>query len=230
MRFLIVEDDPKIAGFILNGLRQEGHEVAVAGDGETALERAIQSPTPYDALVLDLMLPRLNGFSVLQSLRASGIATPVLMLSVLGSVDDRVRGLRAGADDYLVKPFAFDELTARLVALTRRVRPAHETAAAQTVLALADLTMDRLHRQVRRASRSIELQPKEFALLECFLGHVGRPLTRAMILEEVWRWTFDPQTNVVDVLVRRLRGKIDLQGEPKLIHTLHGIGYVLRAD
>ena len=230
MRFLIVEDDPKIAGFILDGLRREGHEATAAGDGETALRHAGQAPVPYDALVLDLMLPRLNGFDVLRSLRAGGIASPVLMLSALDSVDDRVRGLRAGADDYLVKPFAFDELTARLLALTRRTHPANETPSAQAVLALADLSMDRLHRRVRRGPRAVELQPKEFALLECFLCNAGRPLTRSMILEEVWRWTFDPQTNVVDVLVRRLRGKIDLDGEPRLIHTIRGIGYVLRAD
>ena len=230
MRFLIIEDDPKIAGVILDGLRREGHEVAVVGDGEDALWHVEQSPVPYDALVLDLMLPRLNGFDVLRSLRASGIASPVLMLSALDSVDDRVRGLRAGADDYLVKPFAFDELTARLLALTRRTHAANETLSKQTVLALADLSMDRLDRQVRRGPRTIELQPREFALLECFLCNVGRPLTRSMILEEVWHWTFDPQTNVVDVLVRRLRAKIDLDGEPKLIHTIRGIGYVLRAD
>ncbi len=230
VRFLVIEDDSKIAGFILDGLSREGHEVAVAGDGEAALRHVGQSPVPFDALVLDLMLPRLNGFDVLRSLRAGGIRSPVLMLSALDSVDDRVRGLRAGADDYLVKPFAFDELTARLLALTRRTHPADETPSKQAVLALADLSMDRLNRQVRRGPRAIELQPKEFALLECFLVNAGRPLTRAMILEAVWHWTFDPQTNVVDVLVRRLRGKIDLDSEPKLIHTLRGIGYVLRAD
>ena len=230
MRFLIVEDDPKIAAFLLDGLRQEGHEVVCTGDGERALEHVAQSPVSYDALVLDVMLPRLNGFEVLGALRAQGIASPVLMLSALDSVDDRVHGLRAGADDYLVKPFAFDELAARLLALTRRTSSVHDTPVASSVLSLGDLSMDRLNRQVRRASRNIELQPKEYALLECFMGNVGRPLTRAMILEEVWHWTFDPQTNVVDVLVRRLRGKIDLDGEPKLIHTLRGIGYVLRAD
>ncbi len=230
MRFLVVEDDPKIAGFILEGLRREGHEIALAGDGEIALRLAGQSTVPYDALVLDLMLPRLDGFAVLQSLRADGVTSPVLVLSSLDSVDDRVRGLRAGADDYLVKPFAFDELAARLLALTRRVNPGKETPSMQAVLTVANLSMDRLHRRVRRGRHSIELQPKEFALLECFLSNVGRPLTRSMILETVWRWTFDPQTNVVDVLVRRLRGKIDLEGEPRLIHTLRGIGYVLRPD
>ncbi len=230
VRFLVVEDDPKIADFILSGLQQEGHEVEVAADGETALERAARRTAPFDALVLDLMLPKLDGFGVLRSLRARGMASPVLMLSALDSVDDRVRGLRAGADDYLVKPFAFDELAARLLALTRRAAPGRpEAATAATRLALADLVMDRLNRRVSRGFRNIELQPKEFALLECFLTHAGRPLTRAMILESVWQWTFDPQTNVVDVLVLRLRGKIDRGGETKLIHTIRGIGYVLRA-
>ena len=231
MRFLIVEDDPKIATFIQDGLRQEGHDVAAAADGESALACVARSTAAFDALVLDLMLPRLDGFGVLRALRERGVGSPVLMLSALDSVDDRVRGLRAGADDYLVKPFAFDELAARLLALTRRVAPDGArlaTPAEPTHLTLADLTMDRLNRRVRRGTRQIELQPKEFALLECLLSNVGRPLTRAIILECVWGWTFDPQTNVVDVLVMRLRGKIDLPGEAKLLHTVRGIGYVLR--
>ena len=229
VRFLIVEDDAKIAGFILDGLEREGHEVVVAGAGDAALRHAGQAPVPYDALVLDLMLPRLDGFDVLRSLRASGIASPVLMLSALDSVDDRVRGLRAGADDYLVKPFAFDELTARLLALWRRGNP--RTSAADPVrLVLADLTLDRLARRVRRGKAAIELQPREFALLEYFMCNVGRTLTKTMILEHVWHWTFDPQTNVVDVMVFRLRTKIDRGYEPKLIHTLRGLGYVLRVD
>ncbi len=175
------------------------------------------------------MLPKLDGLSLLAELRGRAIATPVLMLSALDSVDDRVRGLRAGADDYLVKPFAFDELLARLLALTRRALPISAPAAAEpTRLALADLTLDRLTRRVRRGGEDIELQPREFALLAYLLANAGRTLTRAMILEHVWRWTFDPQTNVVDVLVLRLRNKIDRHREPKLIHTLRGIGYVLR--
>ena len=233
MRFLIVEDDLKIATFIQEGLRAEGPDVAAATDGESALAYVARHDTPFDALVLDLMLPRLDGFKVLRALRERGVSSPVLVLSALDSVDDRVRGLRAGADDYLVKPFAFDELAARLLALTRRVAPDGSkpaTTAEPTQLALADLTMDRLNRRVRRGTRQIELQPKEFALLECLLGNVGRPLTRAIILECVWGWTFDPQTNVVDVLIMRLRGKIDLPGEPKLLHTVRGIGYVLRVD
>ena len=173
MRFLIVEDDAKIAGFIRDGLRGEGHDVTAVSDGETALRHVAQAPVSYDALVLDLMLPRLNGFDVIRALRARGIASPVLVLSALDSVDDRVRGLRAGADDYLVKPFAFDELAARLLALTRRATSATDTPASPAILAVADLSMNRLNRRARRGDRNIELQPKEFALLECFMGNVG---------------------------------------------------------
>ncbi len=226
MRVLIVEDDPRIAGFIAAGLQQEGHLSEVVADGETGLRSAAANPTAFDTVVLDLMLPRLDGFGVLSGLRCRGIGTPVLMLSALDSVSDRVRGLRAGADDYLIKPFAMDELLARLLALTRR----GQAAAEPTRLALADLSLDRLSRRVQRGKVSIELQPKEFALLEYFLGNVGQTLTKTMILEHVWHWSFDPQTNVVDVLVFRLRNKIDRGNEPKLIHTLRGLGYVLRVD
>ena len=229
MRVLLVEDDPKIAGLVADGLRQEGHEVQSAADGETGLQLARQGATAFDALVLDVMLPRLDGFGVLAALRQQGVTVPVLMLSALASVDDRVRGLRAGADDYLVKPFAFDELAARLLALSRR-SPAGAGTAEPTCLALANLTLDRLARSVRRDTTPIDLQPREFALLEYFLCNVGRALTKAMILEHVWHWTFDPQTNVVDVLVFRLRNKIDRGYQPNLIHTLRGIGYVLRVD
>ena len=231
MRFLVVEDDPKIAGFIADGLREEGHEANVASDGEAALRLAgTAGMPPIDALVLDLMLPKVDGFGVLEALRRQGVTTPVLMLSALDSVDDRVRGLRAGADDYLVKPFAFDELAARLLALCRRSAAGRSVASEATRLTLADLTLDRLERRVCRGTAAIELQPKEFALLEYFLCNVGRPLTKAMILEHVWHWNFDPRTNVVDVLVFRLRNKIDRGEEPRLIHTLRGIGYVLRVD
>ena len=231
MHVLVVEDDQKIAAFIAGGLRQEGHVVTMAGDGEAAL-RLAAGPLPgdYDALVLDLMLPKLDGTRVLAELRARRVDTPVLVLSALDSVDDRVRGLRAGADDYLVKPFALDELIARLLALVRRTAAASGASPAVTHLTLADLTLDRLTRRVSRGGLPIELQPKEFALLEYLLCHVGRTLTRALILEHVWGWTFDPRTNVVDVLVLRLRNKIDRGAGPKLIHTLRGIGYVLRAD
>ena len=229
MRVLIVEDDPRIAGLIADGLRQEAHTVETVADGEVGLLRAAAEATDFDAVVLDLLLPKLDGFGVLAGMRGRGIHTPVLMLSALDSVDDRVRGLRAGADDYLVKPFAFDELTARLLALWRRGNP--RTSAADPVrLVLADLTLDRLARRVRRGKATVELQPREFALLEYFMCNVGCTLTKTMILEHVWHWTFDPQTNIVDVMVFRLRTKIDRGYEPKLIHTLRGLGYVLRVD
>ena len=230
MRVLIVEDDPKIAGLITEGLEQEGHQVQFAADGEAGLHLAQQGPSAFDALVLDVMLPKLDGFGVLEALRHEGVTIPVLMLSALASVDDRVRGLRAGADDYLVKPFAFDELTARLVALSRRSASGAGIVAEPTCLSLANLTLDRLARSVRRDATPIDLQPREFALLEYFLCNVGRALTKTMILEHVWHWSFDPQTNVVDVLVFRLRNKIDRGYQPNLIHTLRGIGYVLRVD
>ena len=229
MRFLIIEDDPKIAGLIAEGLRQEAHTVETVADGEAGLLRAAADAADFDAVVLDLLLPKLDGFGVLAGLRGQGIHTPVLMLSALDSVDDRVRGLRAGADDYLVKPFAFDELLARLLALVRRGSP-KPPALEPVRLALADLTLDRLARRVRRGRATIDLQPREFALLEYLMCNVGRTLTKTMILEHVWHWTFDPQTNVVDVMVFRLRTKIDRGYEPKLIHTLRGLGYVLRVD
>ncbi len=230
MRVLVVEDDPKIAGFIVDGLRQEGYAVEWSADGDAGLQRALAEPAGFDVLVLDLMLPKRDGFGVMAALREKTITTPVLMLSALDSVDDRVRGLRAGADDYLVKPFVLDELTARLLALVRRAAVVGLAGVVATRLTVADLTLDRLTRRVSRAGVPIELQPKEFALLEYLLCHPERTLTRAMILEHVWGWTFDPRTNVVDVLVRRLRSKIDRNTGPKLIHTLRGFGYVLRAD
>lgn len=230
MRVLVVEDDPKIAGFVVDGLRREGHAVEWTADGEAGLRRAAAVPSNFDVLVLDLMLPKRDGFSLLATLRGEAILTPVLMLSALDSVDDRVRGLRAGADDYLVKPFVLDELAARLLALVRRTTSASSATPTPTRLTLADLTLDRLTRRVSRGGVPIELQPKEFALLEYFFCHLGRSLTRAMILEHVWGWTFDPRTNVVDVMVLRLRNKIDRGSGLKLIHTSRGIGYVLRAD
>ena len=230
MRILIVEDDQKIAGFIAERLRREGHEVQLATDGVAGVDLASQRSPAFDALVLDLMLPKLDGFGVLETLRRQGMVVPVLMLSALDSVDDRVRGLRAGADDYLIKPFAFDELTARLLAISRRAASGHEIGFEPTRLSFADLTLDRLNRHARRGDTDIELQPKEFALLEYFLCNVGRTVTKAMILEHVWHWRFDPRTNLVDVLVSRVRTKIDRDFEPKLIRTLRGIGYVLRAD
>lgn len=226
MRVLVIEDDRKIAHSIAAGLQREGHAVEMAANGEEGLAAAC-APPGFDVLMLDLMLPRMNGMDLLAELRRRKIATPVLILSALDSVDDRVRGLRGGADDYLIKPFSMEELTARLNVLTRRGLPA---PAEPTRFALADLTMDRLSREVRRGGNVLELQPKEFAMLEYFMGNVGKLLTKTMILEHVWHWKFDPGTNVVDVLVFRLRNKVDRGCEPKLIHTERGLGYVFRID
>ncbi len=227
MRVLVVEDDPKIAANLADGLRHEGHAAEIAADGAIGLSMATGAAPPFQVVVLDVMLPRMDGFALLKAMREKGVTAPVLMLSALDAVDDRVRGLRAGADDYLVKPYAFDELVARLLVLFRRSGFA---AAEPTQLTVADLTVDRLERRVRRGGADIELQPKEFALLEYLLRNAGRALTKPMILEHVWHWNFDPRTNVVDVLVFRLRNKIDRDFSPKLIHTVRGVGYALRAD
>ena len=231
MRVLVVEDDPKIASFVTNGLRQAGHAVDVAHRGDDGLHLAGEvEPPGYEAIVLDLMLPGVDGFSVLAELRRRQVTTPILLLSALASVDDRVRGLEAGGDDYLGKPFSFSELHARLQALARRAAGTGAAGAEPTRLSFADLTLDRLSRRVQRGGETIELQPKEFALLEYLLRHAGRVVTKTMILQQVWDWSFDPGTNVVDVLVFRLRNKVDRDREPKLIHTLRGIGYALRLD
>ncbi len=220
MRILVVEDDPKIASFVANGLKQSGYAVDHSADGEEALFRA--QTISYDALVVDLMLPKLDGLSLIQQLRAKGGALPVLILSAKAAVDDRVRGLQAGGDDYLTKPFAFSELLARIQALIRRATQAPEP----TRLAVGDLTMDLLTRQVQRAGEKIDLQPREFAMLEYLMRHPNRPVTKTMILEHIFDYSFDPQTNVVDVLVHRLRSKVDK--ERAMIHTVRGVGYVLR--
>lgn len=220
MRILVVEDDKKIASFVVNGLKQSGYAVDHALDGEDGLFQA--QTIPYDAAVVDLMLPKLDGLGLIQKLRAGGFRTPVLILSAKASVDDRVRGLQAGGDDYLAKPFAFSELLARVQALIRRATQAPEP----TRLAVGDLTLDLLTREVRRGGAEIELQPREFALLEYLMRHANRPVTKTMILEHIFDYSFDPQTNVVDVLVHRLRSKVD-QGKG-MIHTLRGVGYVLR--
>ena len=198
----------------------------VAANGEDGLRRAEESPRLYDAIILDLMRPRLDGFTVIAELRRRRMTTPVLMLSALATVDDRVRGLEAGGDDYLVKPFSFHELRARLQALVRRA--AGNPAGEPTRFSYADLTLDLLARQARRGEVSLDLQPKEFALLEYLLRNAGRVVTKTMIVEKIWDWSFDPRTNVVDVLVSRLRAKVDRDFEPKLIHTRRGVGYVLR--
>jgi two-component system OmpR family response regulator len=208
MRILVIEDDSKIASFIVNGLKQNGFGVDAAADGEQGLDLACT--VTYDCIVLDLMLPKLDGLSLLRQLRKEKVNTPVVILSAKATVDDRVRGLQAGGDDYLTKPFAFSELLARVQALIRRA------------------THDLLSREVRREGRSIELQSREFALLELLMRTPGRVVTKTMILEHVWDYSFDPQTNVVDVLVHRLRAKLDKDFEVKLIQTIRGVGYVLK--
>jgi DNA-binding response OmpR family regulator len=224
VRILVVEDDPSIAGFIASGLRQEGYAVDVAEDGVAGLELAQHAP--YDAAVVDVMLPRLDGLSLVTALRRASVATPVLFLSARHSVDDRVKGLQTGGDDYLAKPFAFAELLARLQAITRRGQRGVEP----TLLTVGDLRLDRLTRKVERAGTPIELRPREFALLECLMRQPGRVMSKAMIVSHVWDYSFDTGTNAVDVLVHRLREKIDRTFEPKLLHTVRGVGYVLKVD
>jgi two-component system OmpR family response regulator len=222
MRVLVVEDDSKIASFVINGLKQNGFVADHAVDGENGL--ALAQAVTYDVAVLDIMLPKLDGLSLLRQLRQNKILTPVLILSAKASVDDRVKGLQAGGDDYLTKPFAFSELLARVQALVRR---ANHTAA-PTTLSTNDLTMDLLTREVVRSGQKIELHSREFALLELLLRHPGRAVTKTMILEQIWDYSFDPQTNVVDVLVHRLRAKLDKNFPVKLIQTIRGVGYVLK--
>jgi len=216
----VVEDDKKIASFIVNGLKQSGFAVDHAGDGEDALFRV--QTIAYDAAIVDLMLPKLDGLNLVQRLRAEGIRIPMLILSAKASVDDRVRGLQAGGDDYLTKPFAFSELLARVQALIRRATQTPEP----TRLVVGDLSLDLLSREVLRAGEKIDLQPREFALLEYLMRHTNRAVTKTMILEHIFDYSFDPQTNVVDVLVHRLRGKVDK--DKAMIHTIRGVGYVLR--
>lgn len=220
VRILVVEDDEKIASFIVKGLKQNGYAVDHSPDGEQAF--ALAKTVAYDAAVVDLMLPKLDGIKLIAQLRASGVRTPVLILSAKASVDDRVKGLQAGGDDYLTKPFAFSELLARVQALIRRATQTLEP----TRLTAGDLTLDLLRREVRRGGQLIELQPREFALLEYLMRHPDRVVTKTMILEHIFDFSFDPQTNVVDVLVHRLRSKAD--PDKQMIHTLRGVGYVLR--
>jgi len=224
MKILIVEDDRETAAYLAKGLTESGYTVDRAGDGREGFFLA--SSGSYDAIVLDRMLPNMDGLTLLGGLRAAAIQTPALILSALGSVDDRVRGLRAGSDDYLVKPFAFSELLARLEALLRR----GATPPAVTRLRVADLELDLLTRTVRRGDKSIELLPREFQLLEHLMRNAGHVVTRTMLLEHVWDYHFDPQTNVIDVHVSRLRQKIDKSFERALLHTVRGAGYCLRAS
>lgn len=222
MRVLVVEDDNKIASFVVKGLKQSGFAVDHCADGELGLVYA--QSTPYAAAVVDVMLPKLDGLSVIRAMREKGIRTPVIILSAKASVDDRVRGLQAGGDDYLTKPFAFSELQARIQALIRR----STNAAEPTRLTVGDLTLDLLTREVHRAGQSIELQSREFALLEYLMRNPGRVVTKTMILEHIWDYSFDPQTNVVDVLVHRLRTKVDKDFAKKMIQTIRGVGYVIK--
>ena len=224
MRILGVEDDPSIAEFVATGLRQEGFAVDVASNGVDGLDRA--SAHPYDAAIVDVMLPRLDGLSLVAALRRAGVTTPVLFLSARHSVDDRVKGLQTGGDDYLTKPFAFQELVARVQALTRRGQLPIESAE----LAVGDLRLDRLTRRASRGGTPIELRPREFALLEYLMRHAGKVVSKTTIVSQVWNYSFDTGTNAVDVLVHRLRDKIDKDFAPKLLHTVRGVGYVLKAD
>jgi two-component system OmpR family response regulator len=224
MRLLVVEDDPTIASFLVKGLQEAGFAVDAADNGARGLQLALTEP--YDAAVLDLMLPGRDGLSVLEELRARRLSTPVLILSARRSVDDRVKGLQAGGDDYLTKPFAFSELLARIQALIRRSHGTTEP----TRLVAGDLTLDLATRRAERAGRSIELRPREFALLEYLMRNAGRVVSKTMIMDHVWNYSFDPRTNVVDVLVFRLRERVDRDFDAKLIHTVRGIGYVLKAE
>ena len=220
MRILVVEDDKKIASFVVNGLKQNGYAVDHCGDGEEALLMA--ATTPYDVAIIDIMLPKLDGLTVVHRLRGKSIRVPILILSAKASVDDRVKGLQAGGDDYLTKPFAFSELLARIQALIRRASQATEP----TKLTVGDLTLDLLTRQVSRGTETVELQPREFALLDYLMRNAGRTVTKTMVLEHVWDYSFDPQSNVVDVLVHRLRAKVD--PDKTRLHTIRGVGYALR--
>jgi two-component system OmpR family response regulator len=224
MRALIVEDDPTIAAFVEKGLREAGFVVEVARDGERGLKRAIAES--FDVAVVDVMLPGRDGLSLIDALRSRGIRTPVLILSAKRSVDDRVRGLQAGGDDYLTKPFAFAELLARVQALVRRASGTAEP----TRLTVGDLTLDLLTREVQRRGQRLDLRPREFSLLEYLMRHPGRVLSKTMILSHVWGYSFDPGTNVVDVLVSRLREKLDRPFDAPLLHTVRGVGYVLRPE
>ena len=223
MRILLIEDDQATADFVQKGLREVGHIVEHAHDGELGLRYALEQP--FDVLVVDRMLPRRDGLTLIKMLRADGKTVPVLVLSALGQVDQRVEGLRAGGDDYLVKPFAFSELLARIEALGRRNQAASSTDAG--VLRLADLELDVEQHRVTRAGQRISLQPRELRLLEYLMRRPGRIVTRTMLLEQVWELHFDPQTNVVDSQISRLRAKIDRDFSPPLLHTVRGLGYRL---
>jgi len=224
MRILVIEDDVEAASYLVKALGEVGHVADQANDGESGL--AIAREEDYEILIIDRMLPKRDGLSVIAELRKAGIRTPVLILSALGQVDDRVTGLRAGGDDYLPKPYAFSELLARIEVLARRTAPQE----AETVYRVADLELDRLARTVHRSGDPIVLQPREFRLLEYLMKNAGTVVTRTMLLEKVWDYHFDPQTNVIDVHMSRLRAKIDKGFSQPLLHTVRGSGYVMRSD
>lgn len=224
MRILVIEDDKETASYLIKALGEAGHVADQANDGQAGYDMA--TAEAYDVLVVDRMLPKRDGLSLISDLRAAGHQTPVLVLSALGQVDDRVAGLRAGGDDYLPKPYAFSELLARVEVLGRRSMPKE----AETVYTVADLELDRLARKVHRGGTPITLQPREFRLLEYMMKHAGTVVTRTMLLEKVWDYHFDPQTNVIDVHMSRLRAKIDKGFERPLLHTVRGSGYVMRDD
>jgi heavy metal response regulator len=224
MRLLLVEDDLKIASFLMKGLKEAGFAIDHAADGEDGLHLALNEP--YDAAIIDIMLPKLDGLMLIKEMRRQQRNTPVIVLSAKRSIDDRIKGLQTGSDDYLTKPFSFSELLARVQALIRRASGASEP----TSLEIADLSLNLLTREVLRANKKIDLQPREFSLLEYLMRNAERVVSKTMILEHVWDYSFDPQTDVVDVLICRLRSKIERDFEKKLIHTIRGVGYVLKAS
>lgn len=224
MRILVIEDDAEVLSFVVKGLTEHGHTVDQATDGGAGL--LLATTESYDVMLIDRMLPGLDGLTIVKSVRGADISTPMLILSALGEVDSRVEGLRAGGDDYLTKPFAFSELLARIEALARRSVAVHEP---ETTLKVADLELNLLARTATRAGKNIDLQPREFRLLEYLMRHAGQVVTRTMLLEQVWDYNFDPQTNVIDVHVSRLRGKIDKDFDAPLIQTIRGAGYMIDA-
>ncbi|MFV0296748.1 MAG: response regulator transcription factor [Hyphomicrobiaceae bacterium] len=223
MKVLLIEDDEEMSSHVAKALRKEGHEVDMAYDGQVGLE--LGADESYNVLVIDRMLPHTDGLTIVKTLRSSGVQTPVLFLTALGGIDDRVAGLEAGGDDYLIKPFAFSELLARLNALTRRPL----VSAVDPVLKVHDLEMDRIARTVRRGGERIEIQPREFALLEYLMKHAGRIVTKTMLLENVWNFHFDPKTNIVETHISRLRSKVDRGRPVELIQTIRGSGYMIGA-
>lgn len=225
MKVLVIEDDQNVAAYLVKGLRESDYVVDHAADGKQGL--LLASSESYDVLIVDRMLPGMDGLNIIRAVRATGNSVPVMILSALADVDDRIEGLRGGGDDYLTKPFSFAELLARLEALLRRNRQSPET---ETVLRVADLEMDLLSRTVKRAGQEMDVQPREFRLLEYLMRHAGQVVTRTMLLEKVWDYHFDPQTNVIDVHISRLRSKIDKGFDTPLLQTVRGAGYMMRED